>query len=88
MTDTGDNKEADGPLSAASPDADSTGSAGANPDETTGSEQPAADPSDQFNRKLREVYSDVLDAPVPDRFLDLLAKLDEKSAGKKEPGSN
>ena len=32
--------------------------------------------SDQIGRQLRSVYNDVLDQPVPDRFLDLLKNLD------------
>lgn len=90
MTDTGDEKEAGGAvapskakLAKAKPAtkhaADGTDAASTS---GTGSAQSAAEPADQFNRKLREVYSDVLDAPVPDRFLDLLAQLDAKSAGK------
>ena len=36
---------------------------------------------DRIGEKLREVYSDVMNEPVPDRFLELLNKLDEKSSG-------
>ncbi len=32
--------------------------------------------SDQIGRQLRSVYNDILAQPVPDRFLDLLKKLD------------
>ena len=81
MTNTGDDKEASGSPSKVDP-------SDAHVDEDAGSAHSTADASDQFNRKLREVYSDVLDAPVPDRFLDLLAKLDEKSASKKDSGSS
>jgi len=31
-----------------------------------------------IGRRLKAMYDDVLNEPVPDRFLDLLAKLDRK----------
>ena len=34
--------------------------------------------------KLKEAYADVLNEPVPDRFLDLLAQLDAKGVPDKE----
>lgn len=35
---------------------------------------------DKFSEKLKEVYADVVNEPVPDRFLELLARLDEGDA--------
>lgn len=36
--------------------------------------------------KLKEVYSDVLNAPVPDRFTELLAQLESSNADKASKG--
>jgi hypothetical protein len=33
---------------------------------------------DHIGRQLRAVYDDVLNQPVPDRFRELMDKLDEK----------
>lgn len=46
------------------------------------------DPNAQISEKLREFYQSVQEEPIPDRFLDLLEKLDEaeekaKAADKK-----
>ncbi|HEY7747373.1 MAG TPA: NepR family anti-sigma factor [Aestuariivirgaceae bacterium] len=40
---------------------------------------PALDPNIQahIGRKLRAVYDEVATAPIPDRIVDLLAKLEE-----------
>lgn len=38
-----------------------------------------------IGRQLRSLYDSVVQQPVPDRFLELLSKLDEKSGGKKDP---
>jgi hypothetical protein len=35
------------------------------------------DPNSRIGRKLREYYGAVENEPIPDRFLDLLEKLDE-----------
>lgn len=35
------------------------------------------DPNSQISRKLREYYDSVQEETIPDRFLDLLEKLDE-----------
>lgn len=37
----------------------------------------ALDPNSQISRKLAELYNSVQDETIPDRFLDLLEKLDE-----------
>ena len=37
-----------------------------------------------IGRQLRSIYDAVVQQPVPDRFLELLDKLDEASGGKKE----
>ena len=37
---------------------------------------------DHIGRQLREVYDEVLNEPVPDRFLRLVADLERKLAGK------
>jgi hypothetical protein len=39
-----------------------------------------------IGRQLRALYDDVLSQPIPDRFLDLLRKLDEGSAPGDDPG--
>ena len=54
--------------------------------------------SDAVSRRLRQYYQAVKDEPIPDRFLDLLEKLDEadraqragKGAGneRQEPGND
>lgn len=46
------------------------------------------DPNAQISEKLREFYKSVQEEPIPDRFLDLLEKLDQaeenaKAASKK-----
>ena len=35
-----------------------------------------------IGRQLKAVYDDVLKQPIPDRFLDLLSQLEEKTGGK------
>lgn len=43
---------------------------------------------DHIGRQLRAVYDDLLSQPVPDRFLDLLEKLDQgKPEAKGAPAS-
>ncbi len=39
-----------------------------------------------IGRQLRALYDDVLSQPIPDRFLDLLRKLDEGSEPGDDPG--
>jgi Anti-sigma factor NepR len=39
------------------------------------------DVAEQIGRGLRSVYNDVLSQPVPDRFLDLLRRLDGTQGG-------
>lgn len=39
----------------------------------------APDVKDHIGRQLRALYDEVANQPVPDRFLDLIARLDEKS---------
>lgn len=39
------------------------------------------DVADQIGRGLRSVYNDVLSQPVPDRFLDLLRRLEGAQSG-------
>ena len=41
---------------------------------------PALDPNIQahIGRKLRAVYDEVAEAPIPDRIVELLAKLEER----------
>jgi hypothetical protein len=36
---------------------------------------------DRIGRRLREAYDEILNEPVPDRFLDLLRKLDKPGSG-------
>jgi len=36
----------------------------------------------QIGRQLRSIYNDVLNQPIPDRFLDLLQKLDDDKRDK------
>ena len=40
-----------------------------------------AEVADQIGRGLRSVYNDVLSQPVPDRFLDLLRRLESAQSG-------
>jgi len=40
-----------------------------------------AEVADQIGRGLRGVYNDVLSQPVPDRFLDLLRRLEGAQSG-------
>ena len=35
-----------------------------------------------IGRQLKAIYDDVLNQPIPDRFLDLLSQLEEKKVGK------
>ncbi|MHC5652385.1 NepR family anti-sigma factor [Stappia sp.] len=47
-------------------------------------EQPRGPDHEQITQKLREYYDSVQDEGIPDRFLDLLERLDEaerKSSG-------
>ncbi len=37
---------------------------------------------EKIGEKLKEAYADVLEAPVPDRFLDLLEKLESTDKGR------
>ena len=51
--------------------------------------RPSNDIGEQIGRELRGLYADVVSQPVPDRFLDLLDKLETtaipSSAGAKAP---
>ena len=42
----------------------------------------------RLGEKLREVYSDVINEPVPDRFLELLDRLDNPGTGKAGSGED
>lgn len=44
-----------------------------------------ADLQSHIGRQLRAMYDTVVKQPIPDRFLELLSKLDEKSGEKKDP---
>jgi hypothetical protein len=52
--------------------------------------RPSNDIGEQIGRELRGLYADVVSQPVPDRFLDLLDKLEAtaipSSPGSKAPG--
>jgi len=39
----------------------------------------------KIGQQLRAIYNDVVDQGVPDRFVDLLNKLDEDKGSDKEP---
>lgn len=39
---------------------------------------------DMIGRRLRDYFDEVAKQPVPDRFLELLSRLDSKTSGKKE----
>ena len=39
---------------------------------------------DLIGRKLRDFYDDVAQQPVPDRFMELLQRLDSKMSDKKD----
>lgn len=39
---------------------------------------------DLIGRKLRDYYNDVAQQPVPDRFVELLQRLDSKTSDKKD----
>lgn len=41
------------------------------------------DVTDLIGQRLRKYYDEVAEQPVPDRFLDLLDKLDEVTSSKK-----
>ena len=43
------------------------------------SKKPTPDVKDHISRQLRALYDEVANQPVPDRFMDLLNRLDEKS---------
>lgn len=60
--------------------ANSAGSSAQNSEETV-----ALDPNGQISRKLRELYDTVQDESIPDRFLDLLEKLDEAEQAARSP---
>ncbi len=36
-----------------------------------------------IGRRLRSYYDQIVDQPIPDRFIDLLKQLEEKESGKK-----
>jgi hypothetical protein len=36
-----------------------------------------------IGRRLRSYYDQIVDQPIPDRFVDLLKQLEEKESGKK-----
>lgn len=43
------------------------------------SKKPEPDVADHISRQLKAVYDDMLNQPVPDRFIDLLSQLDPNS---------
>ncbi|HVB90034.1 MAG TPA: NepR family anti-sigma factor [Beijerinckiaceae bacterium] len=43
------------------------------------SKKPTPDVADHISRQLKAVYDDMLNQPVPDRFIDLLSQLDSAS---------
>ena len=45
----------------------------------------AANVESHIGKQLKAVYDDVLNQPIPDRFLDLLSQLESKT-GSKESG--
>jgi len=49
-------------------------------------ETPPANVEGHIGRQLKAVYDDVLNQPIPDRFLDLLSQLETKT-GTKSAGS-
>ena len=49
-----------------------------------GAERPDPDLQAHIGRQLRAMYDTVVNQPVPDRFLELLNKLDEKTGGTKD----
>lgn len=48
---------------------------------TVRKETPPANIEVHIGRQLKAIYDDVLNQPIPDRFLDLLSKLEEKTSG-------
>jgi hypothetical protein len=40
---------------------------------------------DQFGAHLEDIYREVLQQPIPERFIDLLKKLDAEGDGAREP---
>lgn len=40
-----------------------------------------------IGRRLKAMYDDVLSEPIPDRFMELLAKLENKGGDAEEPGA-
>ncbi|MGE3643770.1 MAG: NepR family anti-sigma factor [Beijerinckiaceae bacterium] len=62
----------------------SSGDQGAGPTSSVGSDA-RADIGQAIGSKLRKLYSDAAEAPIPDRFTDLLNQLD---SGKKKGQSN
>lgn len=53
----------------------------ADPAETEEGSAGSADVHSYIARQLRAVYDDIARQPVPDRFLDLLRRLDDPKAG-------
>ncbi len=49
---------------------------------TVRKEAPPANIEGHIGRQLKAIYDDVLNQPIPDRFLDLLSQLEEKTPGK------
>jgi len=45
------------------------------------------DVQNKIGQQLRAMYDDVVNAGVPDRFVDMLRKLDEPKNGEPEKGS-
>ena len=48
-----------------------------------GTAPPSADVKSYIERQLKSVYDDVLNQPIPDRFLELLNALDQSAEGSK-----
>lgn len=50
-----------------------------------GGAKPGPNVKSYIERQLKSVYDDVLNQPIPDRFLDLLNSLDDKAAPEEAP---
>ena len=66
------------PVAASEPDVSVPGAS----DVPGGNKPGAADVQAYIGRQLRAVYDDVVKQPIPDRFLALMAELDDKTAGR------
>jgi hypothetical protein len=50
----------------------------------TSNDPPNVPIDEHIGRHLKAIYDDVLNQPIPDRFLDLLNQLDDESSGNEE----